>query len=130
MVNHPSSILAYISHAVLPIFLRIGFTTLIIALEFLLGWERLSLFGRFGYVEMIKCLMIKILLSCRSTTVILVCSVYGHLSNGWRTATCLRELYTIRGHNEAYFFPNMGGRIIYGLVHQPLMRFAVAHFDM
>jgi hypothetical protein len=34
------------------IFFEIGFTVLIIGIEFLLGWEILILCGRFGYVEM------------------------------------------------------------------------------
>jgi hypothetical protein len=38
-----------------------------ICLECLLGWERLPLFGLYGYVEIIKCLIIKTLLSCRSS---------------------------------------------------------------
>jgi hypothetical protein len=32
---------------------------LTIGLKSILGWERLPLFGRYGYVEMIKCLTIK-----------------------------------------------------------------------
>jgi hypothetical protein len=38
-----------------------------ICLEHLVGWERLLLFGLYGYVEMIKCLIIKTILSCRSS---------------------------------------------------------------
>jgi hypothetical protein len=54
--------------AALPIFSGIGFTVLIIGFERLLGWERLPSFGRFGYVKMMKFLMINILLPCRSFT--------------------------------------------------------------
>jgi hypothetical protein len=37
-----------------PIFLGIGLTTLNKGLKGILGWERLLLFGRYGYVEIIK----------------------------------------------------------------------------
>jgi hypothetical protein len=37
-------------------------------LSYLLGWECLLLFGRYDYVEMTRFSMIKILLSCRSST--------------------------------------------------------------
>jgi hypothetical protein len=45
---------------------------LTIGLKSILGWERLPLFGRYGYVEMIKCLTIKTLPSCRLLTELLV----------------------------------------------------------
>jgi hypothetical protein len=32
---------------------------LIVGLKSILGWERLPLFGCYGYIVMIKCLMIK-----------------------------------------------------------------------
>jgi hypothetical protein len=51
-----------IRHAISPIFLEIGLMVLIIGLKSILGWERLSLSGRYGYVEMIKCLMTKLFL--------------------------------------------------------------------
>jgi hypothetical protein len=38
---------------------------LTIGLKSILGWERLPLFGRYGYVEMIMCLTTKTLLFCR-----------------------------------------------------------------
>jgi hypothetical protein len=62
---------------------------LISGLERLLGWERLPLYGRFGYIEMTKFLIIKIALSCRSSTDIKVCFIYGHLFSGWRITTYL-----------------------------------------
>jgi hypothetical protein len=40
-----------------------------IGLKSILGWERLPLFGCYGYVEMTKCLTIKTLLFCRLSTV-------------------------------------------------------------
>jgi hypothetical protein len=60
-------------------------------LEDLLGWERLLLSGRYGYVEMIKCLMIKILLPCRLFTGALIPSIYGLLFSGWNIAAYLRR---------------------------------------
>jgi hypothetical protein len=45
------------------IFLEIGFMVLISGLERLLGWDRLTLYGRYGYVEMTKFLIIQIILS-------------------------------------------------------------------
>jgi hypothetical protein len=57
----------------------------------LLGWVHLQLSGRFGYVEMIKKIMIKIVLSCRLCTDVPVFSVCGHLFSGWRIATCLQR---------------------------------------
>jgi hypothetical protein len=61
-------------------------------LERLLGWEYLPLYGRYGYVEMIKFLMIKIVLSCRISTVVPVCS-----------ALWSRLQWTIVGYSEGYF---------------------------
>jgi hypothetical protein len=43
-------------------YLATGYMGLITGLELFSGWERLPLFGRFGYVEMIRFLMIKVLL--------------------------------------------------------------------
>jgi hypothetical protein len=67
--------------------LEIGFMLLIIGLERLLGWESLLLFGRYDYVEMTKCLMVKTLLSCRSFIGVLV--RFGRFFSEWRIETCL-----------------------------------------
>jgi hypothetical protein len=64
---------------------------LISALEQLLGWEHLLLYGRFDCVEMKKFLMINIILSCRSSTGVLVCFVCGHLFSRWRIGTYLEK---------------------------------------
>jgi hypothetical protein len=64
---------------------------LTIGLKSILGWERLSLFGRYGYVEMIRCLTIKTLLSCRLYTELSVLYVCGPLCSGWRIAISLRR---------------------------------------
>jgi hypothetical protein len=41
-----------------------------------------------------------------------------------------RGLYTVGGYDEEYF-PYMGGRIIYGLVHHlHLRRYVITHFNM
>jgi hypothetical protein len=55
---------------------------LISGLERLLGWERLPLYGHFGYAEMTKFLIIIIALSCRLSTDIKVYSICGHLFSG------------------------------------------------
>jgi hypothetical protein len=52
-------------------------------------WKRLPLFNRYGYVEMIMYLTIKILLSCRLSTELLVLFVYGLLCSVWRIETSL-----------------------------------------
>jgi hypothetical protein len=80
---------------------------LIIGLKSILGWERLPLFGRYGYVEMIKCLTIKTLPSCRLSAGLLVHSVCGRLCNGHRIATFIwRSVHVSSGsYGEGYFFP-------------------------
>jgi hypothetical protein len=52
---------------------------LTIGLKSILGWERLPLFGRYGYVEMIKCLTITTFPSCRLYIELLELSVCGPL---------------------------------------------------
>jgi hypothetical protein len=49
-----------------------------------------ALAGRFGCVEMIRSLTIKIVLSCRLSIDVLVFSVYGHHFSGWRIVAYLR----------------------------------------
>jgi hypothetical protein len=62
--------------------LEVGYMVLILGLGGLLGWEHWLLFDRFGYVEMIKKLIIKIMLSCRLFTNVHVFSVYDHIFSG------------------------------------------------
>jgi hypothetical protein len=75
---------------------------LIIGLEHLLGWERLSLFGRYGYVEMIKYLMIKILLLYRSSTGVPVRSFMVVSSAGGELRSVHRGLCTVGDYDEEY----------------------------
>jgi hypothetical protein len=63
----------------------------IIGLKSILGWEQLPLFGRYGYVEMIKCLTIKTLPFCRLSTELLVLSVCGRLCNARRIMAFIRR---------------------------------------
>ena len=97
---------------------------LTIGLKSILGWERLPLFGRFGYVEMINCLTIKTLPSYRLSTELLVLSVCGPLCSGWRTATSLRRCVHVWKLRRGILFPNMDGRIAYGSV-PPVRRFYI-----
>ena len=79
------------------------------------GWERLPLFGRFVYVEMIRFLTIKVLLLCRLSTDVPGRFVYGPLYNKWRIETCLRRCvhdWRLRGR---ILLANMGGSMILGL---------------
>ena len=57
-------------------------------LNYLLGWERLPLFGRFGCVEMTRFLMTKILLFCRLSTDVQLHSDYGRSCSVWSTGSC------------------------------------------
>ena len=82
-----------------------------IGLKYLLGWERLPLFGRFGYVEMTKFLMIPTLLLCRLSTDAPSCYVHGRLYSMWRTETCLRRCLHGWRSRRGIFLPNMGGNI-------------------
>jgi hypothetical protein len=54
MVSHPGSV-RLVSSNKCGQYLIIGFMVLILSLDRLLGWELLSLFGRYGYLEMITC---------------------------------------------------------------------------
>jgi hypothetical protein len=87
----------------------------IIGLKNISGWERLPLFGRSNYKEMIKCLTTKTLPSCRLSTWILVHSICGYLCSVWRIATFTRSVHDYK-LRRVILFPNMDGRIAYGLV--------------
>jgi hypothetical protein len=63
------------------------------------------LFGRYGYVEMIKYLIINTLFCCRLFTDVPIHSIYGRLYNGWRIETCYGGLCTIEDYGDGYLFP-------------------------
>lgn len=83
------SVLLYTNPKSLPIFLAIGRTWWIIGLTNLLGWQRLPLYGRFGYEEMTRFLMVKIALLCRLSIGLMLLSVRGLGCNVWGIETCL-----------------------------------------
>jgi hypothetical protein len=66
----------------------------------ILGWERLLLFGRYSYVEMIKCLAIKTLLFYRLSTGVSILSIYGRLYSEWRIE---RSVHDLRLQQEILF---------------------------
>jgi hypothetical protein len=96
----------------------------------LLRWERLLWYGRYGYAEMTKFLMINIVLSCRFSTYVPVFFIYCHLYSGWRTVTYLwRSVHGWR-LRQVILFPHMGGHIIYELdLHLLLRRSTLTHFS-
>ena len=98
-------------------YLATGYMGLITGLELFLGWERLPLFGRFGYVEMIRFLTIKVLLLCRLSTDVPGLFVYGPLYNAWRIETNLRRCVYDWRLRRGILLPNMGGSMILGLGH-------------
>jgi hypothetical protein len=88
----------------------------ILGLKSILGWERLPLSGRYGYVEMIKCLTTKTLSFCRLFTELSVLSVCGPLCSVWRTETYLWRSVHVWRPQRGILFSNMGGSIVYALV--------------
>jgi hypothetical protein len=115
-------VLPYILPVALQTFSAIGYTGLTLGIKRLSRWVRLLLYDRFGYVEMTRFLMKKILLFCRLLTAQWLCFVHGRYSNFWRIATFLidlshfktsvrRCLYDWRTRRRS-LFPNMGGSII------------------
>jgi hypothetical protein len=117
---------------VLPISLVIGFTVLIIGFERLLGWERLPLSGRYGYVEMIKVFNdkvsspLQVIYRCTRTLRLwsslqraehwdLFTEVLRRSVHGWRLW-------------RGILFPNMGNSIIYGLNLHRLRRCCILSF--
>jgi hypothetical protein len=107
---------------VLPTFLEIGFTAVDHRFRTLIRVEHLPLFGRYGYVEMIKCLMIKTLLLCRSSAGVPVHSVYVRLFSGSSTVTYFMEVCVRLETIMRDTFSNIGGSIIYGLALRLLRR--------
>jgi hypothetical protein len=68
----------------------------------------LSLFSRYGYVEIIKYLTTKTLL-CR-LSIGSVLSVYGPLFREWRIETFIWRYMHVWKLRRGIFFPNMAGR--------------------
>jgi hypothetical protein len=95
-----------------------------IGLKSILGWELLPLFGRYGYVEMIKCLTTKTFPFCRLSTELPVHSVCGRLCSIYRIATSIRRSVHDWKLRQGILFPNMDGRIAYGSV-PPVRRFYI-----
>jgi hypothetical protein len=87
-----------------------------IGLKSILGWERLPLFGRYGYVEMIKCLTIKTLTFYRLSTELLVHSVCGRLCSVLRIETFIWRSVHDWKLRRVILFSNMDDSIAYGLV--------------
>jgi hypothetical protein len=96
-------------------YLATGYMRLITCLELFSGWERLPLFGRFGYVEMIMFSTIKVLLCCRLSTDVPGLFVYGPLYNAWRIETCLRRCVHDWRLRRGILLTSMGGSMILGL---------------
>jgi hypothetical protein len=107
-------LLTCILHGESPIISKIGFMVLITGLKHLLGWERLLLFGRFGYVDMIKCLTIKIILFCMLSMVHRYTSLMVVFI---RVENC--NLYTVEAMS-GILFTNMDGLITIRLDHHHL----------
>jgi hypothetical protein len=105
-----------------PISLVIGFMVLISDSKLWLGWEPLPLYGCYYWVEIIRFLMIKIVLSCRLSKDVSVFSVCGHLCIGCRIAPSLRRSVHGWRLRREILFPYMGGSIICGLVIHLLHR--------
>jgi hypothetical protein len=101
------------------IFLATGLMVWILCLNHLLGWESLLLFGRHGYAEMIKFLIINVVLFCRSSTVAQLCSVCGRVYNMWFIETSLRGCLHGWRIRRGIFFLNIGGSVICGLARLP-----------
>jgi hypothetical protein len=70
----------------------------------ILEWERLPSFARYGYVEIIKCLMIKTLLWCKLFTDVVVYFVYSRLYICGKLRSVHEGLCTVKGYDEEYFF--------------------------
>jgi hypothetical protein len=70
------------------------------------------LFDRFGCVEMIKFLMIKIVLSCRLSTQMYRYSPFVVTSSAdGASRSIYGGLYTVEDYGEGYFFPTWVARI-------------------
>ena len=111
MVSHPDTSVCILL-VVLLMYLATGYMGLITCLEFFSGWEHFPLFGRFGYVEMIRVLTIKVLHLCRLSTCVHVRYIYGRLYNVWRIKTYLRRCVHTWSTLRGILLPNMDGSMI------------------
>jgi hypothetical protein len=68
-------------------------------LKTILGWKRLTLSCRYGYVEMRKCLTTTILLFYRLSTDVFVST------EGGESGPVYEVMFMVEGYNEGYFFP-------------------------
>jgi hypothetical protein len=90
----------------MPVFSATGLMGWILGLNYLLGWGRLPLFGRYGCVKMITCLMIKQLFSYAVylpvqwfAPFMVVSSAYGELR------PLYGGVYMVEGHGEGVYYP-------------------------
>jgi hypothetical protein len=103
---------------------------LITSTKSFLGWQRLHLFGRFGYVGMTKLLIIKIVLSCKLSTDVLALYVYGRSFTVWRTTTYFWRCARACRIRRDSFFRGMDDSIIYELtLHHP-RRLIISYSDI
>ena len=65
----------------------------------------MPLFGRFGYVEMIRFLTIKVFLLCRSSTDVTGLFVMILSTTRGESRPVYGGVYTIGGYGEGYFYP-------------------------
>jgi hypothetical protein len=108
MVSHPDRFYVPCTHhVVLRIFLATGSMVWILGLSVLFGWEGLSLFDRYGYVEMTRFVTMHILLLRRLSTGAQLHSVYGFLYSEWSIAASLR-MYLHDWRIQRGIFSNMG----------------------
>ena len=82
-----------------------GYMRLITCLELFLGWERLPLFGRFGYVEMIRFLTIKVLPYAGYLHMYWDSSFMALSTSRGESRPVYEGVYTIGGYGEGYFCP-------------------------
>jgi hypothetical protein len=77
----------------------------ILGIKPLSEWERLRLHGRFGYIEMTRFLMTKILLLCRLFTGVQLCSVHGLTSALGGPRPLYGDSYMIGEYGQGVYFP-------------------------
>ena len=94
----------------------------IIGSNYLSGWARLLLFGRYGYVEMTRFLTIILLLFCRLSTIVRLCSVHSRLFSMRRTDAYLRRYVHGWRTRRRNLLPDIGDGIILELSLLHLIR--------
>jgi hypothetical protein len=77
---------------------------LMIGLKSILGCERLPLFGRYGYVEMIKCLMTNLLLYCRLSIGYQYSPFMVISTKGEKSRPVYGGMFTVGSYGERCFF--------------------------